>query len=210
MAFPATVSSSSIPYYGRNDLKNFKRILIKVGTSVIIHSGRPKELTKLQHPLHHMLTLDSLAPLPLPLSLFYTQSLFPHFTDGSVALSRIGNLVEQIVHLQKAGKEVILVTSGAVGMGTLKLNQQALLSTPLRNHIHGGFGFSHRIDNRAYAAAGLVQRRKLEPFSLHIRTFLPQLSHPHFPLLQSKQSNGTLRDSLHTTSNLCLSNSFNR
>jgi hypothetical protein len=42
----------------RADLKNLKRILIKVGTSVLIHQ------------------------------------------DGSVALARMGNLVEQIIHLQ--------------------------------------------------------------------------------------------------------------
>ncbi|KAL6064455.1 Delta-1-pyrroline-5-carboxylate synthase [Balamuthia mandrillaris] len=42
--------------------------------------------------------------------------------DGLVALGRISNLVEQISTLKKQGKEVILVTSGAVAMGKQKLD----------------------------------------------------------------------------------------
>lgn len=42
--------------------------------------------------------------------------------NGEVALSRIYSFIEDISKLVKAGKEVILVTSGAVGLGKKKLN----------------------------------------------------------------------------------------
>ena len=42
--------------------------------------------------------------------------------DGEVALSRIYSFIEDIAKLVKSGKEVILVTSGAVGLGKKKLN----------------------------------------------------------------------------------------
>lgn len=41
--------------------------------------------------------------------------------DGGVALGRIYSLIESIANLQKAGKEVMLVSSGAVGLGAQRL-----------------------------------------------------------------------------------------
>jgi len=45
--------------------------------------------------------------------------------DGEVALSRIYSFIEDISKLVKKGKEVILVTSGAVGLGKKKLNLES-------------------------------------------------------------------------------------
>ena len=42
--------------------------------------------------------------------------------DGEVAISRIYSFIEDMAKLVKQGKEVILVTSGAVGLGKKKLN----------------------------------------------------------------------------------------
>ena len=42
--------------------------------------------------------------------------------DGEVSLPRIYSYIEDIARLVKAGKEVILVTSGAVGLGRKKIN----------------------------------------------------------------------------------------
>lgn len=42
--------------------------------------------------------------------------------EGEVALSRIYSFIEDISKLHKSGKEVIVVTSGAVGLGKKKLN----------------------------------------------------------------------------------------
>lgn len=45
--------------------------------------------------------------------------------DGEVALSRIYSFIEDISKLVKSGKEVIVVTSGAVGLGKKKLNLES-------------------------------------------------------------------------------------
>lgn len=42
--------------------------------------------------------------------------------NGEVSLPRIYSYIEDIAHLVKSGKEVILVTSGAVGLGRKKIN----------------------------------------------------------------------------------------
>lgn len=47
--------------------------------------------------------------------------------DGEVALSRIYSFIEDIAKLVKSGKEVIVVTSGAVGLGKKKLNLESTL-----------------------------------------------------------------------------------
>ncbi|CAM6047290.1 unnamed protein product [Sphagnum compactum] len=49
--------------------------------------------------------------------------------DGKLALGRIGALCEQVKELMSEGIEVILVTSGAVGIGLQKLRHQRLLNS---------------------------------------------------------------------------------
>ncbi len=63
----------------RSRLLNCRRIVLKVGTNVIMRD------------------------------------------DGSVALGRIYSLIESVANLRKAGKEVMLVSSGAVGLGAQRL-----------------------------------------------------------------------------------------
>lgn len=46
-------------------------------------------------------------------------------SDGEVAISRIYSFIEDMAKLVKQGKEVILVTSGAVGLGKKKLNLES-------------------------------------------------------------------------------------
>lgn len=59
---------------------------------------------------------------------------------GTIALGRLGHVVEQIATLMASGKEVILVSSGAVALGRGKLD---------------GPNPSQNCNNpRAYAAAG--------------------------------------------------------
>lgn len=45
--------------------------------------------------------------------------------DGSMALSRIYSFIESISDLKKQGKEIVIVTSGAVGMGVKKLGLES-------------------------------------------------------------------------------------
>ena len=51
-------------------------------------------------------------------------------------------------------KEVVIVTSGAVGMGRLKISQNSLLSMPLRTHVLGQTANAVLDDSRSAAAAG--------------------------------------------------------
>lgn len=74
---------------------------------------------------------------------------------GETALGRIATIIEQICELKRCGKQVLLVTSGAIGIGRQKLDKQILLSASLRTHIQGNGRFLHPdISRGAYAAAG--------------------------------------------------------
>lgn len=99
----------------RLELKNTRRIVIKMGTSVVSTNGEP-------------------------------------------ALGRIASLVEQICMLKRQRKEIILVTSGAVGIGRKTLNRQMLLSASLRTHVQGSQAslFSLEKKKGAMAATGQI------------------------------------------------------
>ncbi|KCV73217.1 hypothetical protein, variant [Fonticula alba] len=61
--------------------------------------------------------------------------------SGYLSLGRIGSLCEQIAAIQQQGHQVILVTSGAVGLGRQRLRFQQLLNSSLRNiHLRGNAG----------------------------------------------------------------------
>ena len=72
--------------------------------------------------------------------------------EGEVALSRIYSFIEDISKLVKSGKEVIVVTSGAVGLGKKKLNLEttegdgikqacaAIGQSRLMSYYENGFG----------------------------------------------------------------------
>lgn len=52
--------------------------------------------------------------------------------DGTVSLPRIFSFIEDISYLVKAGKEVIVVTSGAVGLGRKRLGLEGTQGTALK------------------------------------------------------------------------------
>ncbi|EKX43319.1 hypothetical protein GUITHDRAFT_73277 [Guillardia theta CCMP2712] len=86
----------------RKALKDSRRVVVKVGTAVVINS------------------------------------------DGKLALSRMGGLVEQLKELKKSGRDVLLVSSGAVGLGRSILGlSRDVVSDP-----------ANVIDRQACAAAG--------------------------------------------------------
>ena len=55
--------------------------------------------------------------------------------DGYPSLSRIANIVEYAAGLVRNGKEVIIVTSGAVGVGRQRLRKQAILRQSMSDLI---------------------------------------------------------------------------
>ncbi len=54
---------------------------------------------------------------------------------GYPSLSRIASIVEQTAKLVHEGKEILLVSSGAVGIGKQKLAKQAILQQSMSNII---------------------------------------------------------------------------
>lgn len=53
-----------------------------------------------------------------------------------MALGRLGQVVEQVAELVRAGKQVILVSSGAVGIGRRRLAQQRMLGRSLGSLVN--------------------------------------------------------------------------
>lgn len=58
--------------------------------------------------------------------------------DGFPSLVRIANIVESAAKLVRAGKEVLIVSSGAVGIGRRKLRNQLLSRQSLSDVIRSG------------------------------------------------------------------------
>ena len=56
--------------------------------------------------------------------------------DGRPSLTRLGAITEQIAELVRLGKQVIFVSSGAVGMGKQLLRKQARMNMSLRELQH--------------------------------------------------------------------------
>ena len=55
--------------------------------------------------------------------------------DGYASLSRMASIVEHAAALVRAGKEVLIVTSGAVGVGRQRLRKQAILRQSMSDLI---------------------------------------------------------------------------
>ena len=75
--------------------------------------------------------------------------------QGEPALGRIASIVEQLCDLKRKGKQILLVTSGSVGIGKQKLEKQLLLSSSLRRHVQGKLS-GPEVNRGAYAAAGQI------------------------------------------------------
>ncbi|CAN6442843.1 unnamed protein product [Victoria cruziana] len=70
--------------------------------------------------------------------------------DGRIALGRLGALCEQVKELNYQGYEVILVTSGAVGVGRQRLRYRRLVNSSFADLQKP----QHELDGKACAAVG--------------------------------------------------------
>ncbi len=78
--------------------------------------------------------------------------------DGRPSLTRLGAITEQIADLRRNGVQVILVSSGAVGMGKRLLRKQA--------RLHMSFNDIHNMDDRSDKSAVVFDDRNNSFLSL--------------------------------------------
>lgn len=75
--------------------------------------------------------------------------------EGGIAIARISGIVEQIVQMARRGNHVVIVSSGAIGHGVLRMKAQAALSTSLREMRAGQtHDVGSKMDLKAAAAVG--------------------------------------------------------
>ncbi|ETV70632.1 hypothetical protein, variant [Aphanomyces astaci] len=75
--------------------------------------------------------------------------------EGLLAMGKIGCIVEQIARLHMQGKQIILVSSGAVAIGRMVLKRQQMLSGSMQSHLKGyNPAAQGSLNPKACAAAG--------------------------------------------------------
>lgn len=59
--------------------------------------------------------------------------------DGTLALGRIGSIVEQIARMRQEGRDVVIVTSGAISTGAVRMRKSMTLATSMGDTVMRGY-----------------------------------------------------------------------
>lgn len=77
--------------------------------------------------------------------------------DGYTSLVRVASVVEQVTKLRREGREVIVVSSGSVGVGRNVLRRQEIMGMSAYDRLHNSItaiSDGSKVYNNAFAAAG--------------------------------------------------------
>lgn len=86
---------------------------------------------------------------------FSSQAVVTRQDEVGLALGRLASVVEQVAELMQQGREVVVVTSGAVAFGKNLLSQQNALARSIRQTLSArGAAGASSVDPRACSATG--------------------------------------------------------